>query len=393
MCSVLFLLQLRGTTIFTGLHGARSGTNAHGMIYSMNKSWVVGLSITVTVLIVAGFMLAYFRASKTLVIPPAATRELKTTQQSATYKLHGRIYLSLANAAMFFPEPAVLDLDAGTLSPDGTDGESIGYEHHVSAQENRIAFIGTSKDLVEQAREGAITLGDAVQVYVGTLGTDGAVPAPSASTVVTHNSQIEKRTPVVSPDGAHLLYVTNSPGVRPSDLKTRSLDTYDIHVVSLAQAPAADTTLAHGIHPGWLSDDAFFYVATDGLREYSLSQATSSLLLPFAGSTNIKFGISPDASALALSMPDAHTIYLFELDARTFPARIGASRELPVLGFWTLFSPDGTAIAVQTASDENADGSREPRIDFYDVATLKKLPQTVSLSPFDNDRLFMTSWK
>lgn len=344
-------------------------------------------SILVIAAIIAGVALFLIpgRPEGSQAIPPTATLGL-TGHDSG---LHGKIYLSLGASTLYLPEPAVLDLDSGTLAHDGMDDESIGYEHAVSADRTQVAFIGSSQDLFQQAQQGTIPLGSAIQVYVGSVGPDGELPPPDHSLAITSTNNIEKRTPAISPDLSRVLYVANADGVRPSDPQARTLSTYDIHA---ALADGTDSIIAQGIGPTWISADEFLYIAQDGLREYSFSQATSSLVLPDDIAANGKIAVSPDSAQLALSDPDSRTVFLFALDASIFPAQLGVSRQIAALGFWTLFSPDGRFLAIQTG-DDGGGSIADPRIDFYDLADLRKLPDTVSLAGFDNDRLFMTSWR
>lgn len=382
----IILQPRRGGFFHSGLYTTCRASLPDGAILMHMKR--LTLSIFILVAIAAGIALFLLpgKIGGSQPIPPTATLGL-TGQGSG---LHGKIYLSLGASTLLLPEPAVLDLDAGTLIHDGMDDGSIGYEHDVSADRSQVAFIGSTKDLFEKAQQGLIPFGEAIQVYVGSVGADGQLPPPDHSIAITTARTIEKRTPAISPDLTRVLYVANADGTRPSDPKARSLSTYDIHA---ALADGSDTTIAQGIAPAWLSADAFLFVAADGIREYSFAEATSSLILPDALATNSKIAVSPDGSQLAVSDPDSRTVFLFTLDTRRFPARVGASRQIATLAFWPLFSPDGKYLAIQTADDTGNGVVSDPRIDFYDLSDLHKLPDTVSLAGFDNDRLFMTSWR
>lgn len=159
----------------------------------------------------------------------------------------------------------------------------------------------------------------------------------------------------------------------------------------------ADTIVATGLYPHWISNDEFIYTSKDGEHRYSVASKTDTLAFKLAREdgrsiniqANMMSAISEDGKIFAFSNPEESGVYIYSVD--------GVKVEPPhfikgAWGFWPLISPDGKTLAIQSVNSATGK-DKEPYIAFFDIATGAPLPEGVSLVGYNPDALFMTDWK
>lgn len=296
----------------------------------------------------------------------------------------GEIYLSVATPDTIFPEPRVLEVQNASLTREGNSDTSIGILHSFSKDGSFVTFVGTKKSLVLNAEKGVGSLGEAIQIYTAPSPSDAPLPTPDQAKLMSNDDSLGKLTPAISPDGSTVLYVTKRNA-------TSSLDSFVVHVTT--SPIATTTTLFVGNMPKWYDNSTFVYVAGDGVRSYDFKNRVSQLLLPIVTAANTKIGLSPDNHWLAISNPDARKVYLYSLSGKLSAVALHFTHEFSMLGFWTVFSPDSQYIAIQSADQVPNGGGMNPRIEFFDTTTFAQARSPIPLSPFLNERLFVTDWQ
>lgn len=297
-------------------------------------------------------------------------------------RLHGIILVtSTASSSAPFLDTYAIDLKDHSLTAVGSDDTSDGMMYSLSADDSKVAFVGVTAQSIADANKRSDP-GSAFQIYESAM-TGSAVPVPTAGSAVTANS-VGKMTPAISDDGSSVLYV--SPTTQTAS--STSVSSYDIHLVTTSGTTSRDVVVTHGIQPRWFSNTAFYYVAPDGVRLWNLSAKASALALPAETGANVKLAVSPDKRYLAVSIPDARKVFVFTTSQNgDYLTSIGQG--IDMFGYWIVFSPDSSTMAIQTAQDTTND---HPSLVFYDPATLAQISGSVGLDPLLNDQLFVTGW-
>ena len=308
-------------------------------------------------------------------------------------KPHGSIIVTASSD----PTDALLDtislgVDSHTVTLVGSDDGSHGVEYAYSLNGAHVAFLGMSTSSIKKAEDGTTSGGMAIQVY--TAMATNTPPAPDNAHVVTQDPDMIKGVPSISNDGKYILYSSTNDTQRPGPQGTVGVANYSIHLVSVGTASTSTTAtssvLTTGMHPHWISDTVFCYIAVDGVRIWDVARSQSTLILPIPGQSNFKLSISPDAKILAFSNPDAQEVFVYSLRADgTIAAELGS---IGILGFWVVFSPDSNFMAIQTAQQQSEQDFTDPSIEVYNTRTLKPINASILLKPLLNDSLFMTAW-
>jgi len=279
--------------------------------------------------------------------------------------------------------PSASLLDTYAVAVDGSrrvvlggTADSVGNFYTFSQDGKTAAFIGATRNRLQQFSSGVLPEGGVMQVYRGQLSPQG-LPTPDNAEQLTASNGSSKEMPAISGDGSLIAYVVASSSAH-------SVDDSTIHLIS-AQG---DQAISPGIMPQWLFNATFYYIAPDGIRLYDVGASTSTLVLSVPGQANFKISVSPDRGTLAFSNPDADSVFFFAIgsNGRT----LTPVKTLSIRGFWTVFSPDSKYVAVQVAQGQG-DAGGGPALDIFDADSFSQV-SSVSLGSLLNDRLFVTAW-
>jgi hypothetical protein len=218
-----------------------------------------------------------------------------------------------------------------------------------------------------------------MEVYRTTFNqTSPTPPTASQAEALTTGTTVQKSVPVISSDGRSVLYVETP--VRTAATTNKGIAGHTIRLIS----DSSITLSVPGMYPQWYDTNHFYYLAKDGVRFYTISKATSTLVIPITAQSNFKLALSHDAHKLVFSDPDSQSVFIYGISGEG--DRLILSNTIKVKGYWMVFSPGDLFMAVQTDSDG------APQIALYDTQSFSQIGQPIPLSPLLNNRLFVTSW-
>lgn len=327
----------------------------------MSTTWKIIIGVIVVCLLLAGVVM--------LGVAPASPKE----------SLSGTILVSSTiDASSPFLDTYAVKLDGSGVSQVGEDAASVGDFYSFSRDGSQTVFVGTTALQVQQAAAHQISPGDVMQVYAAPARTDRLPLVGEARQISTDHGD-RKMMPALSDDGALITYVTAS--------SSKSVDASTVHLMRAASSTEMATL--PGTMPQWLNTVAFYYVAPDGVRLYNVANRSSILVIPVTGQSNFKLAVSPDRTMMAFSNPDAQSVYFYQILNNGITLR--PLKTLPVLGFWTVFSPDSRYVAIQTASAAPGGALSNPSLLIYSTTSFSQI-NSISLGNLLNDRLFVTAW-
>ena len=102
--------------------------------------------------------------------------------------------------------------------------------------------------------------------------------------------------------------------------------------------------------------------------------------------------LSRDGTKLAWSNFEAGTLDIFniDIDSTDHGVNIRKEDELPVHGFWPVFSPDGKYVAFEEV--ESVSAPINQKLVAFDLETGAKVFIT-DLEPYEQESLFITEWR
>ena len=311
--------------------------------------------------------------------------EARVPQESpVTTEPSGKIYLTVGLPATSVLHSRVLDVVTGKITNEGIDESSLGYFYTFSRAGDMIAFVGTTKEMLDAAKAGTTSATSAFQLYHTSVAKP--LPTPTHAQQVTQLVSGGLWSPSISPDGSRILYMTRAPVIT----ETSSPADFTVHLTT----SGADTELTHGNFAQWYTNTTFIYIAEDGVRTYDIATKQSILLLPMHTAANTKLALSPDGTLLSLSNPDARKVFIYKITTPLSLASLDLLKELDTLGFWAVFSSDSHYITVQTAAeDPQTQQLTGPRLDFYNTQDFAPARESVPLHQFSNDSLWVSGWE
>ena len=202
----------------------------------------------------------------------------------------------------------------------------------------------------------------------------------------TSDANNTKRLSVIANDGTILYTVRDT----KSALQTQIVNNETWAIVRLDAAGAA--SVVRGSYPKWIDTHRFVFMKDDGLYTYSFETKKSQLLRKNngVGHTNEMYDISPDGKFVAWSAPDIGQLYIFTADWQSNALKEYGS--VAVHGFWPVFSPDSRAVSIEAVDWQALNTAPNARVEAYQLSTLRKIG-SVSVSNFDQNRLFVTDWQ
>lgn len=306
--------------------------------------------------------------------------------------LEGQIFLTLSQKNGDGLAPYVFDFNTNSLELLGDEampGKGVVHTlyHSISSDGTWGSFVGVVDEEYEAAGQNMAV----AQVYRAELsdapGTEAAFDQAQA---VTYVISAQKRLPSISRTG-EVVYVSRGAGV--ADKNINPLNDAESWVVYYVDNIGVERLVDFGISPKWVDDTHFVFWKNDGMYVHSVIDSSSKKIWGSHGAifSNMKMDVSDDGRFVAWSAPDNGRVFVLEVLDWSLPS-LKLKNILDVHGFWVAFSPDGTSLAVQAVDWESLSTNPRPRLEFYDLESLEKIPFEIDLDAFKQEFMFMTDW-
>jgi len=220
---------------------------------------------------------------------------------------------------------------------------------------------------------------------------------------ITDNQIYSKQGFDWSSDGQKIVYT----GIRADRIQTvEQGDLYfpEVWEIYITDLEGNNQFITYGYFPMFSPDgEHLLYLKNNGLHLVNLESGESSniwSLLAMIGenlsshSRSMHLGLSQDKRMLAWSRVDAgnEQVTLIKIVSwEPFSAEL--TGQIPVQGFWPVFSPDNRYLAIEEVDDLNEEGRNfiNPRLVFYDLETFNR-EATLDLGRYDQMFLWITDW-
>ncbi len=178
----------------------------------------------------------------------------------------------------------------------------------------------------------------------------------------------------------------------------RPAEEYTIRLIS----SMGETVIGNGTYPKWITNDLIVYFKNDGVYCKILSTGLEQMLIPYDSNVSIqinsKMGVSKDGKLLAVSIPDAKRLHIFDIDVTSNVSIISPKVDFDATGFWPVFSPDNKFIALQEV-DLNAFtpmkiaiADPKPSLSIWRLDDLSKVEYSIDLRDFYQTHIFVSDW-
>lgn len=291
-----------------------------------------------------------------------------------------KVFFSSTSEENILPVQYYADLNTGGIDKANITSDDGEYFYNISKLNDKAAFVGVSKSVIQDMFERGEEIGKAFQLYVGNV-TDTQLPVVADSQKITNTNIVSKISPKFSPSSNRVLYTVADDSI----LDKETIDPYSIRIVDLSTGKD-EQLLDKATSPDWIDSDTFVYLSNKGLELYDLRDNSSVELLSFEGQINVKFDISESAKYIAVSVPDTSKVFVYEFEGKT----LKSFSEIQTRAYWVVFSPQENEILVQTVLDEKSNSG--PKLGFYDLSG-NVSRKDIMLSGFRNDGLFINQWK
>ena len=313
-------------------------------------------------------------------------------------RLQGQLFFTLTAKSDDGPTPYVFDFSEGRLKLLGDKampGKGVVHTlyHSLSADGYWGAFVG----VVDAEYEAAGKNFAVAQVYrVDMAKGQNLESAFDQATPATFVISAQKRLPSVSPAGG-LVYTSRGKGITDKNLSPLSdAESWVIYHVDIT---GVERYIDLGVSPKWIDANHFVYWKNDGMYLHTVSSALSEKVWGSHGPiySNMKMDVSDDGRFITWSAPDSGRVFVLEVLDWGFGSfsslrSIQLRGIIDVHGFWTAISPDNKYIAVQAVDWENLSTNPRPRIVFYSMENLEKIPFEIDLDAYQQEAMFMTDW-
>jgi hypothetical protein len=153
--------------------------------------------------------------------------------------------------------------------------------------------------------------------------------------------------------------------------------------------------LTKGVNPVFLPDGNLVVLKNDGIYYVKTQGNAETNIFPFSApvGTNVKFDVSRDGKNIALSLADHNELVLIPVTSWA-PFERGEMTSIPTSSFWPVFSPGGDFLAMQVFDWSDETPERIPmnqRLMIFSLRDREWL-NSVDLTPYDQNMLFITDW-
>ncbi len=339
--------------------------------------------------------------------------ELKANQQYVSgdkdAELSGKLFLSLAPniTEKITTVPFVFDFERERivyteLDYYGDNGYGLARDVIFSPDGKWAAFYGVTASDTKIGNFDPNSL-TGFQMYLSPVKTNGSASDKDKFQEIKDNA---KRVSFVSGKAKTLTGVNNNGEILMHSLDNypgdqnhiRPAEEYTIRLISTM----GETVIGNGTYPKWITNDLIVYFKNDGVYYKVLSTGLEQMLIPYNSNISIqinsKMGVSKDGKLLAVSIPDAKRLHIFDIDITSPISIINPRVDFDATGFWPVFSPDNKFIALQEV-DWNAFSSQmvvigdpKPSLSIWRLDDLSKVQYSIDLRSFRQDHVFVSDW-
>lgn len=282
-----------------------------------------------------------------------------------------------------------------SLSPEGGDYTGIyRFDFETKDLEKYYTYPGMSNINPSFMDDGSMLISSNRQT--DGIYNDSKDPAVLQIFKLTTTGKLEQLTNSLTYFKREPTLVSSLNGVVYSARPTKESVGYDLNAwnVYFSSGAQQEELLVSGAHPLVSPDEKFMLVLrADGIYrfEFKTRMATpvvtgDELLL----GTNVTLDLSKDGKLLAIASPDEGRLYIAEITSWE-PFSINLSRYMDNLyGFWPVFSPDGTAVAIEEV-DWNEGSPLNPRLVVYSLVSEDR-EVLFDLNDFIQTRMFVDGW-
>jgi len=283
-----------------------------------------------------------------------------------------------------FANNALIRLDSETQS---STWRARAIHHSFSKNGAWGAFIGVDREVLESSGNNFAV----AQVYRAQMSSDRNISQSlAAATAATDVISAMKRVPSVSNAG-EIVYVSRGAGIADEDLE--ALTDAESWLIYHVRRDGSEEFIDNGIFPRWVNEDEFIYLKNDGLYVYATDTKTSDKIWGSYGTvySNMMMDVSSDGRFIAWTAPDSGRVFVLEVkDWVTRDMELKGM--VNIHGFWPTLSPDGKYLAIQRVNWEAIQTDPMPRLVFYNLESLERVPFEINLDSYWQNAMFVTDW-
>lgn len=297
----------------------------------------------------------------------------------------GKLFFTARTGNDFLPNTYLLDLVTGVMdsSKSMTDSKVI---HPTIINDSQAVFVGTNKEMMNEAFSGNAGFGKAFQVFVAPFsGKIDSLDLKNA-TQVTSIDGTDKRNPQISADMKYVLTMVKDEGADLMATSTEDITKFPFSVYLTSLDDKKTSKVATGAFPEWVNANSFLYVTSDGLHLYNVLSGKDTVAFQAELKNNTKIDVSNDGKLVALVVPDAQKVFILNYDS--IQGTLSHKGDIDVLAYWAVFSPAGDQVLVQYQDQKQT----SPEILVYNINNLKEPFLRKVLEGFNNDSLFINDW-
>ncbi len=259
-----------------------------------------------------------------------------------------------------------------------------------------VTFLAPSLYLGDEEKQ---TMDDSVVTQVFRARVEGGKTLEDAMTNAEQVTDIQaawKSVPSIN-DKGEILFVSRGIGTNSvDDVISVSPADWVVHKIN---TDGIMMTLVSGLYPQWLSKDDFLYLSEAGITYHSLVTNKDAVIQWFTSSNEDAyseavpatlytiFNVSNDASMLVVSTSLNGQIDAYSIN-RQGSSDIALNDVASLSGklaFWPQISPDNKKVGFL---------EYEPlRYTVYTLDTLEPVSETIDLSNFNSENIFITDWR